>query len=416
VLFAGGVLLFATAARAQPDLREQARRHFAQGVAFFESRDYEGALSEFEAAQRASPHPRILRNIAGAQEALRRYTDAIATLEQFVAEPGVTAAERRQADAQLRALRNLLARVEIVARPVGAEILVDGRLVGRAPLAEPVALASGQVHIVVRLAGHRSAERDIRVAAGGAGREEFVLEPLRARLHLDSNAPGARASVGDGPARPLPRDVELPPGTYDVHTEAAGYAPDTSQVVLAPDEDRTLTVVLDRPPASLRLDVGPPSARVLVDGEPRAEAGRSALTLPGGSHRVRIEGPGLVPWEDEIDLRDGGRHALRARLGRDRLWVQPGWFWGAAVTTVGLAATAVVTGIRVLFLDRELQRVGRNDSDLDEDDLRRIHDERDAMASATDALWVGVSAAAIGSFILYLYSRGEPPDPQVRVR
>jgi hypothetical protein len=411
---AAGVIFAAASASAQPDLREEAQRHFAQGVAFFESRDFEGALSEFQAAQLAHPHPRFLRNIAGALEALRRYVDAIQTLERFVAEPIVTAAERRQAEVQLRGLRNLLARLEIVAEPIGAEVLVDGRLVGTAPLAEPVTVASGQVHLVVRRVGHRTVERDVRVAAGTGGREEIVLVPLRARLHLDSNAAGARAAVGEAPPEHLPLDRELPPGTYVVRTEAPGFVPDTSRVVLSPDEDRTLTIVLDRPPATLRLDVGPAAARVLVDGEPSAEAGRGNLLLPGGSHRMRVEGPGLVPWEDDVVLVDGGRHALRARLGRDRLWVRPGWFWGGAVTTGGGAAAAIVTGIRVLLLHQEINGVGRND--VDKGDLRGLLEEEETMLNVTYTLWVGSAAAGVGTFVLYLLSRGEPPDPQVRVR
>lgn len=414
LVVAAGVLFAAARADAQPDLREEARRHFAQGVAFFESGDFEGALSEFQAAQLAHPHPRILRNIAGALEALRRYVDAIQTLERFVAEPLVTAAERRQAEAQLRGLRNLLARLEIVAEPAGAEVLVDGRLVGTAPLAEPVTVASGQVHIVGRLAGHRTVERDVRIAAGTVGREQLVLVPLRARLHLDSNAAGARAAVGEAPAAPLPLDRELPPGGYVVRTEAPGYVPDVTRVVLSPDEDRTLTIVLDRPPATLRLDVGPAAARVLVDGEPRAAAGRRDLRLPGGSHRLRVEGPGLVAWEDDVVLTDGGRHSLHARLGRDRLWVRPGWFWGGAVTTVGVAAAAIVTGIRVLLLHQEINGVGRND--VDEGDLRSLLAEEETMLSVTYTLWVGSAAAAVGTFVLYLLSRGEPPEPDVRLR
>ena len=40
--------LATAAASAQPDLRAVARRHFAQGVALFESGDHEAALAEFE--------------------------------------------------------------------------------------------------------------------------------------------------------------------------------------------------------------------------------------------------------------------------------------------------------------------------------------------------------------------------------
>lgn len=400
-------LIFAApVARAQPDLREQARRHFAQGVALFDSGNHEAALTEFEEAQRLRPHPRILLNIAATLEALQRYVDAITTLERFEQDPQTTPAERRSAETHLRGLRALLARLEIVVQPAGAEVLVDGLVVGVSPLAEPVTIASGNVHVLARRAGFRTVERDVRVAAGGVAREELTLEPLAARLHLESNAPGARARVSEGPPRPLPRDLVLAPGAHRVRTEAPGYLTATTEIVLAPEEDRTLTVVLERPPATLRLDVRPASAHVRVDGEVRAGAGRSVLRAAGGPHRLRVEGEGLVPWEDEVQLHHGGTHRLRARLGRDRLWVRPAWFWAGLVATTGLAAAATVVGVRVLML-------GRDPSSHTSDEWIDILEERRSLSGVVDALWLGAVAAALGTGALYLLSRGEPPDPQV---
>ena len=401
------LLLVAPLAHAQPDLREQARRHFAQGVALFDSGDHEGALSEFEEAQRLRPHPRILRNIAASHEALQHYLEAIATLELFVADPQTTAAERRQGEAHLRSLRGLLGGLELSVQPDGAAVLVDDRQVGTSPLAEPVSVAAGQVHVLVRREGYRSQERDVRVVAGGVVRETFTLQQLTARLHLDSNAEDARASVGDRAPQPLPASLELLPGTHSVRTEAPGYLPSTAQVALQPEEDRTLTVVLERPPATVRFDVAPPGARVLVDGELRAQGGRHVLHLEGGLHRVRLEGEDLVPWEDELQLRHGGEHRLHARLGRDRLWVRPAWFWTGVVATAGLSAAAIIAGVRVLMLQNEHIWEHTNEQ------WRSILDERRSLAGVVDALWLGAAAAALSTTLLYLLSRGEPPDPQI---
>jgi hypothetical protein len=304
----------------------------------------------------------------------------------------------------------LLGRLQITASPPGAEVLVDGRLVGVAPLPEPVSVPARELHVVVRAARYRTEERDVRVTAGSVERVEVALEPLNARLHLDANAPRARAAVGDEPPQDLPRDLQLPPGTYEVRTTAPGFSPDTSRIVLAPDEDRTLTVVLDRPLATLRLDVQPPDARVVIDGEPRAAGGTRNLRLPGGSHRLRVEGLDRVPWEGEVDLRAGGSHSLRARLGRDRVWVSPAWFWGGVVTTIGVAAVATFTGIRVLILDQESK--GENPPE----EQRELRDEIASMKTATDTLWVGTAIAGVGTLVFFLLSRGEPPDADVTFR
>ena len=68
-----------------PAVLEEAKRHFAQGVALYNDGNYNAALAEFEAAYRVRPSPGVLDNIGLTQKGLVRYNDAIASLGRLAA-------------------------------------------------------------------------------------------------------------------------------------------------------------------------------------------------------------------------------------------------------------------------------------------------------------------------------------------
>src|SRR5262249_53550892 len=83
---------------AQPSLSQQiedSRHHFEQGVALYNDGDFSGALAEFEGSYKAHPTVGVLYNIGLTLKALRRYTDAMAKLSQYLAEDKKLPAERR---------------------------------------------------------------------------------------------------------------------------------------------------------------------------------------------------------------------------------------------------------------------------------------------------------------------------------
>ncbi|MBI2896473.1 MAG: PEGA domain-containing protein [Deltaproteobacteria bacterium] len=403
-------LVATTAAHAQPDLRAAARRHFDQGVALFESQNLEGALAEFQEAQRLHPHPRILLNIAATQEAMHDYLAAIATLDGYLADTSVARPDRREAEAHLRELRALLARIEVIVDPPGAEVWVDGRLAGTAPLPEPVVVASGNHSIEARKRGYRAQVLPIAVAAGARARADLSLAIEPARLRLESNAQGGRVRVDGGQPRATPVELDLAPGRHAVVASARGFTTSRAEVVLAPGEERTFTMVLERPTATLRLRIGPPAARLWVDGERRPTAG--PLRAEAGLHRIRVEGSDLVPWEDDVQLVAGRERTLDVRLGRDRVWLRPAVFWGGVLLTAGLAVAAAVTGIQALVYYDAYNDPASNSAA----EQRALRDDAQTTAAIADAVWVGAGVSAVATTVLFLLSRGEPPDPQVELK
>jgi hypothetical protein len=83
--FACAVLLTTRMAHAD-SADELARKHFESGAAYLEQADYESALREFNAAYELSKRAEILLNVATVHERMSHLKEAVAALEQYVAE------------------------------------------------------------------------------------------------------------------------------------------------------------------------------------------------------------------------------------------------------------------------------------------------------------------------------------------
>src|SRR5258706_3095515 len=74
---------------------DEAKRHFAQGVALYNDGNYNAALAEFEAAYKVKKSPGVLYNIGLTQKALFRYNESIASLTEYQQMEKKLTAERK---------------------------------------------------------------------------------------------------------------------------------------------------------------------------------------------------------------------------------------------------------------------------------------------------------------------------------
>jgi hypothetical protein len=75
----------------------------------------------------------------------------------------------------LQPIQGTLAQLKVHSTLPGADVLVDGKLVGHTPMASSLALAPGRYEVSVRRAGYRGPKRDIDLVDGATG--ELTLEP-----------------------------------------------------------------------------------------------------------------------------------------------------------------------------------------------------------------------------------------------
>jgi hypothetical protein len=166
-------------ARADDSPVETARKSYALGVTLFEQGDYQGALQAFHDAYAASPHFAVLYNIGQAQIARDKPLEAAATLSRYLREGQalVPAERRRQVEEQIELINALLGELEVLTEPTGALLSVDGRNIGRTPLAEPIRLAAGVHRIAAGLDGYGPVARSV-VIGQGKRHEVLLLLPM----------------------------------------------------------------------------------------------------------------------------------------------------------------------------------------------------------------------------------------------
>jgi hypothetical protein len=189
------LLLLATLAQASSvgtnaQDRTKAQGFLAEGATLYEHGDYLGALDRFNAAYGAYPSSKIWFNIGQTNRVLGRPLEAREAYQKFLDEvPNASREDKADAQSWLEKLQTWLGHVNVVCETVGAEISVDGKPVGKAPLAAPVWVAPGQHQFTALNAGDCPIVAKVDIASGD--RSTVTLRPLHGPLLAE----GARVNL-----------------------------------------------------------------------------------------------------------------------------------------------------------------------------------------------------------------------------
>jgi hypothetical protein len=195
---------------ASPEAKSKARALLTEGSTLYQSGDIAGALEKFKQAHATYASPKIHFNLGQAYRDLGRFDDSMAAFEKFLigasdASPEALADARRA----VAELKPKLGRVRIECPIPGAEVSIDGRVEGQAPLPEPVWAMPGRHQIIALAAGSSPLVEKIDVVAGAE-----VLVDLNPRV---MQATGSNDRIA--PSRSAPQRVNEP--GYDGQVEQA---------------------------------------------------------------------------------------------------------------------------------------------------------------------------------------------------
>jgi hypothetical protein len=165
-------LVGAPAAQAESSSRprDQARDAFERGVALVDQERWDEALRAFDESLRIYPTQTALFNRALCLGALSRPADAIRALEDHRRQYGSTVdAERRaEVEAELALQRQRAGRIGVeVHGAESATVLLDGAVVGQAPIRDPLTVNPGSHVVSARPAAGAAVTQTVSVAPGG---------------------------------------------------------------------------------------------------------------------------------------------------------------------------------------------------------------------------------------------------------
>jgi tetratricopeptide (TPR) repeat protein len=340
---------------------EQAKTFFNAGAQAYAAGQYTAAMQAFEEAYKRAPRPQILFSLAQAQRkqyyvtkqsdvarsAIAHYreylaqvpsggrradaADAIAELEPQLGHEGAGAETTGQVRAEVERTR-----IMVTSETPGAVVSLDDA----PPVATPLVAE-------VKPGNHR-----VRVAADGYYEDERVVValkdtliptdiPLREKPAIVSFDGGAGAEVSiDGRlagVAPLPRPIELSPGTHAIVFTKNGMRAVTLTPKLVHGQQVTLTVRLERTSqrvASYALLGG--GAVITLAGAVFAGVAlieqQNAKQILDDKSRGNIDGAALSDYNSSIDARDKWR--------------------GASIAGLTIGAAVIATGALLYVFDR----------------------------------------------------------------
>lgn len=191
------------------DPNADAEELIRRGIQLRKNRDDAAAVREFQKAYDLSPSPRAAGQLGLAQQALGRWVDAerhVGEAMRAANDPWV-ARNRAALDQSLAVIQDHLGRVEITGDPAGAEVLVNGRPVGKLPLTEAVRVSAGQVDIDLRAPGFVPVQRTLTIVGGQYQPVVIHLVREAAPTAARATAPPQQTSSPD-PAPPVPPETQ----------------------------------------------------------------------------------------------------------------------------------------------------------------------------------------------------------------
>ena len=206
VLSLGALLSAPAGVRAQPAAAatttlEDADAKFRDGNAFYKQQKYAEARAAFEQAFRQKPAHDIAANLGYAEIKLGLLREAAEHLALAVRIWPPTGKEGKKQFAVdgLALAKKEIATLAIRVSAAGAEVFVDEKSVGRAPLVSEVFVDAGAHAIDARLSGYDDARQTLTVTKGSEQEVSLTLVATTPVVPVSAVPP---SSVGPGPSPP----------------------------------------------------------------------------------------------------------------------------------------------------------------------------------------------------------------------
>ena len=197
--------------------------------------------------------------------------------------------------------------------PSGAELSVDGEIIGQTPLTTEVLETGSQVSIAAR--GYKTWERELTVKAGEAAVHPPVeLIVADGTLDISTSPRGASVTINGEFRGTAPLSVPLSPlSSHRVELYLEGYQKATRSVSVEPEQQSSLSLNLTPIIGRIALSVDPPDAEVLVNGSVHG-TGSQDLALTAREHKITVRKPGYEAQEYTIRPRPEHEQALNVSL------------------------------------------------------------------------------------------------------
>ncbi len=204
------VLAQTAAPVATPEAKTKAQNLLKEGAKLYEKGALAAALEKFNEAYDAYQSPKLLFNIGQASRDLGRPAEAMNAFERFLAEATDAPADMTaEAKRSMVEIEPKLGKLRIQCATEDAEISLDGKPVGRAPITELIWAIPGPHQVTARHPKMAAAIEDVEVNASWVHTVVISMQPLARVVAEEPVRPPSRRTVvpeADLVKQPLPEE------------------------------------------------------------------------------------------------------------------------------------------------------------------------------------------------------------------
>jgi formylglycine-generating enzyme required for sulfatase activity len=203
--------------------------------------------------------------------------------------------------------------VSVTSKPAGADVLVDGKVLGQTPA--ELELTAGDRRIEVALAGYNSWQRQIRVVADEPQTlPEIALTLADGRLSIATRPANASVNIDGEYLGRTPQDLKVKPEiTHSLAISKPGYKPESIEVAIGPGARKTVDLDLVPLMGSVEITTEPPGAEVTINGE-RKGVTPLKVDLQALEQTIGVHADGFADAEQKITPRPGFPQSLPFEL------------------------------------------------------------------------------------------------------
>ena len=211
--------------------------------------------------------------------------------------------------------------------PPGASVRVDNKRVGKSPITVEVPVGT---HVVeANLENYGTASTTAKVGAGLTARVALSLTSKAASILVDTEPAQGEVFIDDKRKGVTGESFELLPGEYQLEIRAEGYKPRVMRLVVAPNENKVVSVSLepDRPQLNL-TGLGEVETEAIMARHLFARAGYRFTKVVSGLGGAEGELNGVPVTLRSINQEsDPDAEAIRPDFGFHGLHLDVGYTW-----------------------------------------------------------------------------------------
>jgi formylglycine-generating enzyme required for sulfatase activity len=205
--------------------------------------------------------------------------------------------------------------ITIASEPQGAEVIIDGDLLGKTPL--QIQLTAGTYQMEVRAERFKGLKTQLNVQPNQPQViDDIRLQPADGMLTVITTPAGANVVIGKEYAGQTPLKTAVAPDTrHVVQISKNGYSSVSRNITIPVSGAKTLKVNLEARKGIIRFRVQPADAQLVIDGQSLGKTPQE-LSLIAVKHQLEFSKDGYTSYRTEITPRPGYPQELKIILSK----------------------------------------------------------------------------------------------------